>query len=139
MSEFWDEDRRRPRGEYVIPCLLRDTETNVYLKAVILDLSATGCRVFTNDSRVRLMDEGKLRGKTLHVEFDFYDVETGGIDGQVVNVHPGKDPRHERQLGIRFTTIDPITRRDINRLVNRDVEQRKEKIPGRVRTKDWDQ
>jgi len=120
MSELWDEDRRLPRGNYVIPCLLHDTETQVYLKAVMLDISASGCRVFTNDRRVRLMQTDRLKGKTFRVAFDYYDVDTENIEGKVVNVHPGKDPNYERQLGLVFTTIDPDAARAINRYVSRD-------------------
>ena len=118
--QIWDDDRRRPRGHYIIPCLLRDTETNVSLKAVLLDIGGDGCRVFTNDRRVRHMTDSILIGKTFVVEFDFYEVDTDGITGEVVNVHPGLDAQNERQLGIQFTAINPTTARDINRLVTRD-------------------
>ena len=130
MSELWDEDRRLPRGSYVIPCLLRDTETNVYLKCVLLDISAKGCRVFTNDRRVRVMAETKLIGKQFQIEFDFYDVMTDGIKGRVANVHPGKDPELERQLGLEFVDIDAAAKREINRYVSRDTVRARER-PGR--------
>ena len=65
--DVWNADRRLPRGDYLIPCLLRDTETNVYVKGVLLDLSGTGCRVFTNDRRIRLMDADRLLGKIFRV------------------------------------------------------------------------
>jgi c-di-GMP-binding flagellar brake protein YcgR len=97
------------------------------LKTVLLDISGTGCRVFTNDRRVRNMDDQVLIGKTFDIDFDFYGVETAGISGKVVNVHPGKDPRNERQLGLEFTKIGSVARRDINRRVTRDREASKER------------
>lgn len=128
MSEIWEitgvpewEDRL-PRGNYVIPCLLHDKETNVLLKAVILDLSGTGCRVFTNDRRVVLTDPQELKEKTFIVEFDFHDVDTGGIEGRIRHIHPGHDPLRERQMGLEFTKIPAVARRDINRIVRGDVE-----------------
>lgn len=121
MTEIWsDDDRSRPRGYYVLPCLLRHTESEVYLKAVLLDLSATGFRVFTNDRRVRLMDPNKLIGKTFHVEFDFHELTTEGLIAKVVNVHPGKFPDEERQLGLQFTTITPDVAATISKLTTRD-------------------
>ena len=125
MKDYWDDDRTLPRGSYIIPCLLHDTETQVQLKSVLLDISGTGCRVFTNDRRVRNMDDKVLIGKTFDVDFDFYGVETAGITGKVVNVHPGRDPRNERQLGIEFTKIDAETRRDINRRVSGDEAKKR--------------
>jgi c-di-GMP-binding flagellar brake protein YcgR len=130
MSEFTeDPERQFPRANYIIPCLLKDTETNVYLKAVMLNLSATGCRIFTNDKRVRIMGHERLIGKTFRIEFDFYDVATDGIEGKVLHVKPGKDAVNERQLGIEFTEIDAITRRDINRAVRRDLQHERETKP----------
>jgi c-di-GMP-binding flagellar brake protein YcgR len=119
-GEFWD-DRKRPRGHYTIPCLLRDVETTVYVKAVMLDLSADGCRVFTNDHRVRAMTADRLVGKRFHLEFDFEDLDTSGVVVEVVNVHPGKNPERERQMGLRFVDIDPDLARSINRIVLRDA------------------
>ena len=46
------------------------------------------------------MEPRVLRGRSFAIEFDFYDVQTDGIEGEVVNVHPGKDPDSERQLGL---------------------------------------
>jgi c-di-GMP-binding flagellar brake protein YcgR len=129
MPELWDDDRRLPRGSYIIPCLLRDTDTEVLVKAVLLDISATGCRVFTNDRRVRNMSDQVLKGRSFQVEFDFYNVKTDGIQGTVANVHPGRDPKQERQLGLKFTKIEPTTGRDINRLVTRDRERLKKLRP----------
>ena len=131
MKQIWEiesaekQDDRLPRGNYVIPCLLNDKATNVHIKGVILDLSGTGCRVFTNDKRVRVMDPKKLMSKTFGIEFDFHDVETEGIEGRVRRVEPGKDPLSERALGVQFTEISQITRRDINRAVQGDINRDK--------------
>lgn len=133
MSEtnIWDiqalpqEKDRLPRGEYLIPCLLADTDTSVHIKAVILDLSGSGCRVFTNDKRVRVMETGRLLGETFRIDFDFYDVDTGEIQATVRNVRPGKNPLYERQLGLEFTDISPEARRDINRHVQGDISAHK--------------
>jgi c-di-GMP-binding flagellar brake protein YcgR len=132
-KEVWDieavaiekPEDRLPRGFYVIPCLLHDKATKVHIKGVILDLSATGCRVFTNDKRVRVMDAKRLMSKTFDIEFDFHDVDTGGIEGRVRRVMPGKDPLSERQLGLEFTEITQLVKRDINRGVQGDINRDK--------------
>ena len=109
--------RRSERGAYIIPLLLHDLRSPVVLKAVLLDISARGLRCISNDRRLMLISEDVLHGKTFRMEFDFLDVNTVGLEGRVVTVHPGKQPRYERKIGIRFTRISPITARDINRVV----------------------
>ena len=121
--------RHDPSANYVIPCLLHDTETNVYIKAVILELGAAGCQIFTNDKRVRLMDRSLLLGKKFWIEFDFYDIPTEEVEVEVIDVKPGKDPDRERRLSFRFSKIDTIARRDINRIVRRDIQLSREKTP----------
>jgi len=120
-----EQEDRLPRGLYVIPCLLHDKATKVHIKGVILDLSGTGCRVFTNDKRVRVMDSKRLMSKTFDIEFDFHDVDTDGIEGRVRRVQPGKDPINERRFGIEFTAITQLAKRDINRGVQGDINRDK--------------
>jgi hypothetical protein len=122
MPEQWD---RFLRGHYVIPILLHDTETHIHIKAVILDLSATGCKVFTNDARVRMMDRSRLVGRTFRCEFDFYDLDTSGLRATVRHVEPGKDPMYERQLGLEFTTITGELSKGIRDRVQVDVARHK--------------
>ncbi len=123
--------RRSERGAYIIPMLLHDLRSHVVLKAVLLDISAKGLRCFSNDRRMMLIPEEVLYEKTFRMEFDFLDVNTADLEGQVVNIHPGKQPRHERKIGIMFTNISPIVARDINRIVVIDAAN----APKRPRTK----
>ena len=113
--------RRSERGAYIIPMLLKDTRFTVTIKAVLLDIGAKGLRCFSNDRRLRLIPERTLYDKTFRMEFDFFDVDTTGLEGQVVNVHPGKREGYERRLGIVFTNIRPIVARDLNRVVVADA------------------
>ena len=119
MKQPGDEDRILARGNYIIPCLLHNLELNHFLniKAVLLDISGSGCRAFTNDPRVGRLGEELLKGMNFKVEFDFYEIDTNGITGKIVNILPGRNIAYEWKLGIHFTTIKPIIIRDINRRV----------------------
>ncbi len=119
--------RRADRGAYIIPMLLHDTRSHVVIKAVILDISSRGVRCFTNDRRLLLMSEEILREKSFRLEFDFVGVDTIGLEGKVVHIRPGKNPRYERQLGIGFTQISPVMARDINRTISADEAARASK------------
>lgn len=109
--------RRAERGQYIIPALLKDPKSKVAVKAVLLDLSAKGLRCVTNDRRLLLMGEDVLMEKVFSLEFDFFDVDTRGLEGRVAHVRPGKHAAYERQLGIAFTRISATQARDINRAV----------------------
>lgn len=109
--------RRADRGSWIIPMLLHDTKSHAVIKAVLLDISAKGLRCFTNDRRLLLISENVLRDKRFRLEFDFFDLNTAGLEGQVVHIRPGKHARHERQLGIAFKAIPPVLARDLNRAI----------------------
>lgn len=109
--------RMADRGCYIIPMLLRDTRSPVILKAVLLDLSAKGLRCFSNDRRILIMSEDVFLDKTFGLEFDFFGVDTRGIEGRVAHLRPGKHPQFERQIGLSFTRITPMQARDINRAI----------------------
>ena len=105
------------RGKLIMPALLKDTKSNIVIKAVILDISAIGLRMITNDKLMRLTPENVLMEKIFDIEFDFFDIDTGHIQGRIANIVPGMRHNFERQLGIEFTQIDKIVARDINRIV----------------------
>ena len=109
--------RKYARGRLIIPALLKDKDSNIMIKAVILDISATGVRMLTNDKRMRLTDNKVLMEKTFEIDFDFFDIETEGIEGKIANVKDGLRHENEKQLGIEFTKIDKTVARDINRKV----------------------
>jgi len=111
---------RGERGAYLIPLVLHDASSTISIKGVIINLSATGCRVLTNDRRLRLIDPKVILGKPFLLDFDFHDLPTAGIEGRVMNIRSGPQPRFDRTVGIQFTTIDPILKRDLNRIVLRD-------------------
>ncbi len=113
-------ETRGERGAYLIPLVLHDANSTISIKGVIINLSATGCRVLTNDRRLRITDPKRIVGKIFLLDFDFHDLETGGIEGKIMNVKPGPLPKFDRTVGIQFTTIDPLVKRDLNRIVMRD-------------------
>ncbi len=115
-----NDDQREARGRYLIPVLLHDAASMVSIKGVIVNLSATGCRVLTNDPRVRAIEPGVLKTKTFLLDFDFQDLPTAGVEGRVANLADGPDERFDRALGIAFARIDPVLRRDLNRAVRGD-------------------
>ena len=109
--------RRAERGAYVIPMLLHDTKSHVVVKAVLIDISAKGLRCFTNDRRLLLMSEDILYDKIFRLEFDFFEVNTSGLEGRVVNLRQGKHAQYERQLGLEFARISLTQARDVNRAI----------------------
>ena len=109
--------RKYKRGSLIMPALLKDINSNIVIKAVILDISATGLRVVTNDKLVRMTEPDVLMNKTFFVDFDFFDVDTSGIEGRIANVKTGERHEYEKQLGIEFTKIEKTSARDINRIV----------------------
>ena len=112
-----DLGRKYTRGRLIIPALLKDKDSNIEIKAVILDISATGLRMVTNDKRMRLTEKNVLMEKNFAVEFDFFDIDTEGIEGRIANVKDGQRHEYEKQVGIEFTKIDQTVARDINRKV----------------------
>lgn len=109
--------RKYKRGKLIIPALLRDKNSSVVIKAVILDVSATGLRMVTNDRLMRKTSPEVLMEKTFTVEFDFFDIDTEGIEGKIANVKPGLRHEFEKQIGVEFTRIEKTVARDINRKV----------------------
>ena len=122
-------ERKLERAEYRIPVILKDIETDVSLKGIIVDMSGTGCGIVTNDRRVRLTEEANLVGRIFQLDFDFYDFETRGVEGKIVKIFAGADREHERDIGIQFTKIPLLLKRDINRTVMRDLEEQKRRGP----------
>ncbi len=123
--------RRAERGNHIIPMLLHDVRSHVVIKAVLLDISAEGLRCFSNDRRLMLIRDEALYDKVFRLEFDLQDLNSGNLEGRVVNIHPGKEPNYERRLGILFTNISPIMARDINRIVWIDTAN----VPKQARAK----
>jgi c-di-GMP-binding flagellar brake protein YcgR len=115
-------DRKYKRGNLILPVLLKDKASTVIIKAVILNISKTGLRILTNDKLLRTMGADILKTKTFYIDFDFFDIDTSHIEGQIVNVKPGERNEYEKQLGVKFTKIDPIVARDINRIVMGELE-----------------
>ena len=58
-----------------------------------------------------------MRDKTFRLEFDFFGLDTTGLEGRVVHIRAGKHPRYERQMGIAFEKISYQIARDINRAI----------------------
>lgn len=116
---------RGERGSYIIPAVLHDANSTTSLKGVIINLSATGCRVLTNDRRLRCIDPRLVIGKTFLLDFDFHDLPTSGIEGRVANIQVGPSKEFDRTLGIQFTKIDPLVKRDLNRIVLADKVRRR--------------
>ncbi len=114
MEEF---GRKYQRGKLVIPALLKDKNSQIIIKAVILDISAKGLRLLTNDKLFKMADPNVLMQKTFDIDFDLFDLNTEGIEGKIVNLKPGLRHQYERQIGLEFTKIEPDLARDINRLV----------------------
>ena len=112
-----DLGRKYTRGKLIIPALLKDTVSSTVIKAVILDISATGLRLVTNDKLMRITPENVLMEKIFDIEFDFFDINTEGIQGKIANVKKGLRHEYERQIGLEFTQIDKTIARDINRKV----------------------
>jgi hypothetical protein len=81
--------------------------------------------VLTNDRRLRRMAPNVVIGKTFLLDFDFHDLETTGIEGRVANIQPGPLKSFDRTLGIHFTKIDPIVKRDVNRIVLADKARKR--------------
>jgi hypothetical protein len=71
------------------------------------------------------MDPAVVVGKTFLLDFDFRDLPTAGIEGRVANVRPGPLAAFDRALGIEFTKIDPLLKRDLNRLVLADKARKR--------------
>lgn len=111
------EDRKHKRSQLIIPALLRDKDSSVVIKVVILDISKKGMRMLTNDKLVRMTDAPTLKKKTFLIDFDFFDLDTSGIEGRIVNVKKGAHHQYEKQVGVEFTKIDPDIARDINRII----------------------
>ena len=63
------------------------------------------------------MSEEILYDKSFRLEFDFFDVDTSGLEGRVVNLRKGKNAQYERQLGLEFVKISPTQARDVNRAI----------------------
>jgi c-di-GMP-binding flagellar brake protein YcgR len=112
-----DLGRKYTRGKLIMPALLKDTQSNTVIKAVILDISATGIRLVTNDKLMRITPEDVLMAETFDMEFDFFDINTAGIQGKIANIKKGLRHEYERQIGLEFTHIDKTIARDINRKV----------------------
>ena len=111
---------RDERGSYLIPMVLHDANSTISIKGVIINLSATGCRILSNDRRIRLVEPRILVGKIFLLDFDFHDLETSGTEGRIMNIRPGPLPQFDRTLGVQFTKISPLVKRDLNRIVMRD-------------------
>ena len=109
--------RKFHRGKLVIPALLRDLDSDVEILAVILDISATGMRVVTNNRVVMMTEPDVLKQKKFRILFDFFDIDTSEIYGKIIHIKPGIREQYEKQLGIEFTQIQKEVSRDINRHV----------------------
>jgi c-di-GMP-binding flagellar brake protein YcgR len=121
-ASFWDMHRRVPRGRFYLPCLLHGADREAPLRAVLLDISASGCRVFSNDRRLLEVDAEQQVGQVYAIELDFYHLDLGGLRGRVVRFHPGPfEPDHERQLGLEFVDLDP----ELARAIDHAVRQRR--------------
>ena len=81
---------------------------------------AEGASVKAVNDRTSAVDTKVIVGKNFLLDFDFHDLETAGIEGKIMNVRPGPLPKFDRTVGIQFTTIDPLVKRDLNRIVMRD-------------------
>ena len=99
---------------------MKSSEQISCLAEADINLSATGCRILSNDRRIRLVEPRILVGKIFLLDFDFHDLETSGTEGRIMNIRPGPLPQFDRTLGVQFTKISPIVKRDLNRIVMRD-------------------
>ena len=74
--------------------------------------------VNTSDPAMIIAPDDRIDLREL--DFDFHDLPISGIEGRVMNVQPGPLQQFDRTVGIQFTKIDPIVKRDLNRIVMRD-------------------
>lgn len=106
-------ERNKERLSFIIPILLIDEKTKLSFKAVILDVSSKGLRIFSNDKRLLLANESVLKEKIFELEFDFFDVPTNGLKAKVANISPGENSEFERRLGLAFVDVPPEQTRKI--------------------------
>ena len=95
---------RGERGAYLIPLVLHDASSTISIKGVIINLSATGCRVLTNDRRLRLIDPKVIVGKPFLLDFG------GDLYGQRLVVELWERLRDERVFESEEALVEQIGR-----------------------------
>lgn len=106
-------DRTKERRQFIIPALMKDIRSTLSFKAVMLNISSKGMRVFSNDQRLLLTPEEVIKRKTFELDFDFFNIPMRGVHAQVVNLSPGMNKGFEKQFGLKFTNLDPKVGRQI--------------------------
>lgn len=122
MNMNQDMDREKKRLKYILPILLIDEDTKMHFKAIILDISSKGLRVFTNDKRILMVKEDILKSKVFKLEFDFFDIDTSELTGKVTNVTEGVNEKYERQMGIAFESIPKLVAMELDEFVYKNMD-----------------
>jgi hypothetical protein len=100
-------DRGKDRHKFIIPLNLVDVDTHLKFKVVILNVSAQGLLVFTNDKRFLMASEDILISKIFDLDFDFFHFDTKGLKACIRNITVGENEKFERKLGLEFVDLDP--------------------------------
>lgn len=112
-------DRQASRSNFIIPIGLRATDPRrkIVFTGVILNMSASGMGVLTNDRRFFRITENEAVGTEFDLNFDFFGADTDGISGRIVHAGYGPHPSYEKFLGIEFSKITSDQRDAIHRIV----------------------
>lgn len=105
------------RGDYLLPMVFFEKDIYFHFRAVILNINPEGCLAVTNDRTFLEQPEQEMQQKDFVLQFNFFDLDTRDIKGRIQRIRPGLFKGHEVTLDFRFTTINTITRRDINRII----------------------
>ena len=113
--------QKRNRGDYLLPMLFFERGVNHHFRGVVININPDGLSVICNDRRfldiAATAPPALLYDKEYLLEFDFFDMDTAGITASIQKVRPGLFKGFELLIDFRFSSIDPITRRDINRTI----------------------
>ena len=111
----------RNRGDYLLPLLFFEADIRHHFRGVVININPDGLSVVTNDQRfLEIAGTAPPAGffsSVFELEFSFFDLDTSGITGSIHKIRPGLFKGYELLVDFRFTSIDPITRRDINRIL----------------------
>lgn len=111
----------RNRGDYLLPVLFYEADIRHHFRGVVININPDGLTIVCNDRRfievAGTASSNVLFDSEFVLEFDFFDLDTTGISGTLQKIRPGLFKGYELLLDMRFRKIDPITRRDINRII----------------------
>lgn len=113
--------KERNRGDYLLPLLFFVADVRSHFRGVVININPEGLAVVCNDRRfLELAAAPSVAGLFENVfvlEFNFFDLDTSGITGTIQKIRPGLFKGYELLIDFRFVKIDPITKRDINRII----------------------